>query len=100
MNCIFWSQRVWSEFFTSTMVFSGTENTIVEVKNSDHTLWLQNMQFITQFRSLRYGPAIHVNQEGYLINLTEGGNSVPAPQRAIIGYYCGSLSAPIPPASI
>ena len=56
--------------------------------------WPSNLRFVAHNDPLRYGPAIHVNQEGYSIHVKEGGSLVPAPQTAIIGYYCGNLAAP------
>ena len=53
----------------------------VEVLN-DGTLWPTNMAFTAVAAPLRYNPAIHVNQEGYL----------PAyPKKASVGYFLGSL---------
>jgi hypothetical protein len=53
----------------------------VQVIN-DGTVWPTNMPFAATADPLRYNPAIHVNQEGYL----------PAyPKKAIVGYYLGSL---------
>ncbi|HEX4265675.1 MAG TPA: glycoside hydrolase family 9 protein [Verrucomicrobiae bacterium] len=52
----------------------------VQVIN-DGTLWPTNLPFSVTSDPLRYNPAIHVNQEGYL----------PAyPKKAIVGYYLGS----------
>jgi hypothetical protein len=54
----------------------------VEVKNPSATLWASNMRFTATMEPLRYSPAIHVNQVGYL----------PAfPKQAMIGFYLGSL---------
>ncbi len=52
----------------------------VQVIN-DGTVWPTSMPFAASMDPLRYTPAIHVNQEGY----------VPAfPKKAIVGYYLGS----------
>lgn len=52
----------------------------VQVVNNG-TLWPTNMAFASTADPLRYNPAIHVNQEGYL----------PAfPKKAMVGYYIGS----------
>ncbi len=57
-------------------------NQVVEVKNPSGLLWSSTMQFTAKAEPLRYSPAIHVNQEGY----------VPAlPKKAMVGYYLGSL---------
>lgn len=59
----------------------------VQVIN-DGTLWPTNMAFAAVTDPLRYSPAIHVNQEGYL----------PAyPKKANVGYYLGGMGEmPIP----
>ncbi len=55
---------------------------------NDGTLWPTNIQFAAVADPLRYSPAIHVNQEGYLPVF---------PKKAIVGYYLGNLSEmPIP----
>src|SRR5262249_15824985 len=51
----------------------------VQVIN-DGTVWPSYVQFATTMDRLRYNPAIHVNQEGY----------VPAfPKKGSVGYYAG-----------
>jgi hypothetical protein len=54
----------------------------VEVRNPGGALWPSGMSFRAQSHPLRYGPAIHVNQEGYLPG---------RPKKAWVGYYLGSL---------
>ncbi len=50
--------------------------------NNDGTLWSPTLGFAAVADPLRYSPAIHVNQEGYL----------PAyPKVAAVGYYLGDL---------
>ncbi len=58
------------------------DNATVEVKNPSGTLWSSAMQFTAKAEPLRYSPAIHVNQEGYVPSL---------PKKAMIGYYLGNL---------
>ena len=60
----------------------------VEVKNPDGSLWASSMKFAATAHPLRYSPAIHVNQEGY----------VPGwPKKAAVGYYLGSMGEmPVP----
>lgn len=59
----------------------------VQVLN-DGSLWPTNMSFASTADPLRFNPAIHVNQEGYLPSL---------PKKAIVGYYLGNLGElPIP----
>jgi hypothetical protein len=54
----------------------------VEVKNPGGSLWPASMTFTGTANPLRYGPALHVNQEGYLPNRSK---------KAFVGYYLGSL---------
>jgi hypothetical protein len=84
-----------------SLASSIADNAAVQVNNSA-SLWPSSMSFTTVQAPLRYGPAIHVNQEGYQVHVSYDGGStlVPAPQKATIGYYCGSLTAPVQPASI
>ncbi len=57
------------------------DNQTVEVKNPAATLWGTNDQYLAISDPLRYSPAIHVNQEGYLPAL---------PKKAVVGYYLGN----------
>jgi len=58
------------------------EGEAVDVKNPNQNLWPANVQFSAKANPLRWSPAIHVNQTGYL----------PAyPKKAMVGYYLGSL---------
>lgn len=54
----------------------------VQVTNPDATLWVPTMQFRATMNPLRFNPAIHVNQTGYLPAL---------PKQAMVGYYLGSF---------
>ncbi|HYC70071.1 MAG TPA: glycoside hydrolase family 9 protein [Opitutaceae bacterium] len=54
----------------------------VEVKNPDAGLWPATMIFKAAALPLRYSPAVHVNQEGYVPSL---------PKKAQVGYYLGNL---------
>lgn len=66
---------------------SIADDQTVEVIN-DGTLWPTNLAFAAVTDPLRYSPAIHVNQEGYL----------PAyPKKASVGYYLGSLGEMVIP---
>lgn len=59
----------------------------VQVIN-DGSLWPTNVQFAATADPLRYTPAIHVNQEGYVPEF---------PKKAMVGYYLGSAGElPIP----
>jgi len=53
----------------------------VSVQNPDTILWTTNV-FAATADPLRYSPAIHVNQVGYMPTLSK---------KAMIGYYLGSL---------
>jgi len=58
------------------------DNQTVQVLNPDASLWPPLMRFTARANPLRFSPAIHVNQVGY----------VPAmPKKAMVGYYLGSL---------
>ncbi len=54
----------------------------VVVTNPDGLLWSSSEDYAATADPLRYSPAIHVNQEGYVPGL---------PKQAMIGYYLGSL---------
>ena len=46
-----------------------SDNQVVEVKNPSHSLWAAGVQYLAAADPLRYSPAIHVNQEGYVPSL-------------------------------
>ena len=54
----------------------------VRVQNPNHQLWSADVHFDARADALRFSPAIHVNQVGYLPD---------KPKRAMVGYYLGSL---------
>jgi hypothetical protein len=54
----------------------------VSVQNADQSLWPATFTFQTTMDPLRFSPAIHVNQEGYMPGYSK---------RAMVGYYLGSL---------
>ncbi|EEF63237.1 glycoside hydrolase family 9 protein [Pedosphaera parvula] len=58
------------------------DNQKVEVSNPDEHLWENKKPFSTVFSSLRWSPAIHVNQTGYQTS---------SPKTAMVGYYLGNL---------
>jgi hypothetical protein len=66
------------------------DNQTVVVQNTDGSLWTGSSQFTAKADPLRYSPAIHVNQEGYIPG---------QPKQAMIGYYAGSLAEVSIPAS-
>ncbi len=66
-------------------------NQTVQVLNTDGTLWSSSTLFTSTSDPLRFNPAIHVNQEGYLPNYSK---------QAMVGYYLGSLGdMPVPVSS-
>ncbi len=67
---------------------SISDNETVQVLNPDGTLWPSTMFFTNSSSTFRYGPAIHVNQEGYLPAFSKV---------AMVGYYLGNLGEmPVP----
>ncbi len=62
----------------------------VVVANPDASLWPATMVFTATAHPLRYSPAIHVNQEGYVPALAK---------KAAVGYYLGNLGEMDIPAS-
>jgi len=58
------------------------DNQTVEVRNPGNKHWPANVQFIAQADPLRWSPALHVNQVGYLPSQAK---------KAMIGYYLGNL---------
>ena len=62
----------------------------VQVINNG-TVWPTSFNFATVADPMRYSPAIHVNQEGYVPGF---------PKKAMVGYYVGNLGElPIPSGS-
>ena len=59
-----------------------SDGQMVEVKNPSAKLWPANLRFASTMEPLRYSPAIHVNQVGYLSAF---------PKKAMIGLFLGSL---------
>ncbi|HLP75478.1 MAG TPA: glycoside hydrolase family 9 protein, partial [Candidatus Paceibacterota bacterium] len=59
-----------------------SDNQTVVVKNTDGSLWNSGTTYSAIVDPLRYSPAIHVNQEGYMPGY---------PKKAMIGYYAGSM---------
>ncbi len=67
-----------------------SDNQTIQVSNPDGTLWASSMQFVAQVDPLRYSPAVHVNQEGYMPTYSK---------KAMVGYYAGNLGEVSIPAS-
>jgi hypothetical protein len=67
-----------------------SDNQTVQVTNPDGSLWSSSTHFVATVDPLRYSPAIHVNEEGYMPNY---------PKKAMIGYYEGNLGEMSIPAS-
>jgi len=62
----------------------------VEVKNQSGSLWPSSTGFSATADPLRFSPAIHVNQEGYVPTFSK---------KAMVGYFMGSLGELDIPAS-
>ena len=73
--------RVESTIYLKIAAPVGTDQSVV-VKNPSGSLWPASMSFAVSANPLRYGPSIHVNQEGYMPLKTKKG---------FVGYYLGSL---------
>lgn len=58
------------------------ENDVIEVTSSNPDAIPPGMRFVAKMDPLRYNPAIHVNQEGYVPGF---------PKKAMVGYFLGSL---------
>jgi hypothetical protein len=69
MNCIY-----------LTLSSSAADNQTVTVTNPDQSLWPTGQTFTAVTDPLRYSPAIHVNQEGYVPEFTK---------QAMVGFYLG-----------
>ena len=67
-----------------------SDNQVIEVKNPTGRLWSPSMQFLKTTDPLRFSPAIHVNQEGYIPNYSK---------KAMVGYYLGNMGELNVPAS-
>lgn len=63
----------------STPIADGAK---VEVKNPSAAHWPTAKNFVTTNEVLRFNPAIHVNQVGYMPS---------GPKKAMVGYYLGSM---------
>ncbi len=58
------------------------ENQSVTVLNPDKKLWPAETHFAAKMDPLRWSPAIHVNEVGYIPTL---------PKKAMVGFYLGTL---------
>lgn len=65
-----------------TLGTSIADGQSVEVLNPAGNLWSASLNYAATMNPLRYSPAIHVNQVGYMPNY---------PKKAMVGYYLGSL---------
>ena len=59
-----------------------SDNQVIQVSNPNGTLWSASTTFTATVDPLRFNPAIHVNQEGYMPNYSK---------KAMVGYYAGSM---------
>ena len=65
-----------------TLASPVADGQTVVVTNPDGTVWSSATVFSLSANPLRYSPAIHVNQEGYVPTL---------PKKAMVGYYLGDM---------
>jgi hypothetical protein len=77
---LYWDLRIGNELYLRLSNAIPTGATIQVINNG--SLWPTNMLFTATANPLRFNPAIHVNQEGYLPTY---------PKKAAIGYYVGNL---------
>ncbi len=59
-----------------------SDNQVIKVTNPNGSLWNTTTTFTATVDPLRFNPAIHVNQEGYMPNYSK---------KAMVGYYAGSM---------
>jgi hypothetical protein len=59
-----------------------SDGQVIKVTNPNGNLWSSSTIFTATVDPLRFNPAIHVNQEGYMPNYSK---------KAMIGYYAGSM---------
>ena len=67
-----------------------SDNQVIKVTNPNGSLWNGSTTFTATVDPLRFNPAIHVNQEGYMPNYSK---------KAMVGYYAGSMGEIAIPAS-
>ena len=58
------------------------EKSSIEVRNPDQKLWRSAVRFTVDSDPLRWSPALHVNQTGYMLSY---------PKKALVGYYLGNM---------
>ncbi len=76
-----WDLRISNHLFLR-LAHPIPDGLTVEVLNPSGTLWSNDVEFKVVTDPLRYSPALHVNQEGYVPTF---------PKRARVGYYLGDL---------
>jgi len=67
-----------------------SDNQVIKVINPNGALWNAGTTFTATVDPLRFNPAIHVNQEGYMPNYSK---------KAMVGYFAGSMGEIAIPAS-
>ncbi len=83
---LYWDLRIANQLYLR-LSHPIAKGSVVQVTN-DGSLWPTNLVFGATADPLRFNPALHVNQEGYL----------PAyPKKAAVGYYLGNLGEMIVP---
>ncbi len=73
--------RIANQFYL-TLGSNIADGQQVEVTNPSANLWNSSVHYTALMDALRYSPAIHVNQVGYMPGY---------PKKAMVGYYLGSL---------
>jgi hypothetical protein len=83
---LYWDLRIGNELYLQ-LANPIPVGASVQVLN-DGTLWPTNVAFAAKADPLRFNPAIHVNEEGYLPTY---------PKKAAVGYFLGDMGEiPIP----
>lgn len=67
-----------------------SDNQVIQVSNPNGSLWGGNASFTATVDPLRFNPAIHVNQEGYMPAYSK---------KAMVGYFAGTMGEVTIPAS-
>jgi len=81
-----WSPRIGNYLYLRINSSIQVGQSVQVVNNG--AVWPTSLNFTAVADALRYHPAMHVNQEGYLPS---------SPKKAMVGYYLGSLGEmPIP----
>jgi hypothetical protein len=86
---LYWDLRIANQLYLE-LSHPVADGATVQVSN-DGSLWPTNRVFAAVADPLRFNPALHVNQEGYLPNF---------PKKAAVGYYLGDLGEMMIPTNV